>query len=105
LERVFIERLRVDDESASFTLVDALKTTEVKHATVPSLHLARLPGPQAVMRDHIRGRFLSPDAVGRRASRVSGRAVDRFFRQPWVDVFAGGVPAGQAQLVMWPAGP
>ncbi|WP_234473812.1 MULTISPECIES: hypothetical protein [unclassified Streptomyces] len=54
LERLFIERLGADDESAFFTLIDALKTTEVKHVIVPSLwHFARLPGLQAAMRDHI----------------------------------------------------
>lgn len=54
LERLFIERLGVSDESAFFALVDALKTTEIKHVIVPSLwHLARLPGLQAAMRDHI----------------------------------------------------
>jgi hypothetical protein len=54
LERLFIERLGCDDESAFFTLVDALKTTEIKHVIVPSLwHFARLPGLQAAMRDHI----------------------------------------------------
>ncbi|WP_314410100.1 recombinase family protein [Streptomyces kroppenstedtii] len=54
LERVFIERVRVDEEPAFFTLIDALKTTEVKHVIVPSLwHFARLPGLQAAMRDHI----------------------------------------------------
>ncbi|MGJ5826017.1 recombinase family protein [Streptomyces ossamyceticus] len=54
LERVFIERLGSDDESAFFTLVDTLKTSEIKHVIVPSLwHFARLPGLQAAMRDHI----------------------------------------------------
>ncbi|WP_416982935.1 hypothetical protein [Streptomyces sp. T028] len=54
LERVFVERLGADEESAFFTLVDALKTTEIKHVIVPSLwHFARLPGLQAAMRDHI----------------------------------------------------
>ncbi|GHJ32999.1 hypothetical protein TPA0910_74320 [Streptomyces hygroscopicus subsp. sporocinereus] len=54
LERLFIERLEADDESAFFTLIDALKTTEIKHVIVPSLwHFARLPGLQAAMRDHI----------------------------------------------------
>ncbi|WP_405861083.1 recombinase family protein [Streptomyces sp. NBC_01515] len=56
LERLFIERLGVSDESAFFALVDALKTTEIKHVIVPSLwHFARLPGLQAAMRDHIEG--------------------------------------------------
>lgn len=32
--------------------------------------------------------------------RVSGRAVDRFFRRPCVDDFAGAVLAGRAQLVV-----
>lgn len=54
LQRLFIERLDAADESAFFTLVDALKTTEIKHVIVPSLwHFARLPGLQAAMRDHI----------------------------------------------------
>ncbi|WP_234044835.1 recombinase family protein [Streptomyces adelaidensis] len=54
LERLFIERLRANDESAFFTLIDALKNTEVKHVIVPSLwHFARLPGLQAAMCDHI----------------------------------------------------
>lgn len=54
LERLFVERLGCEDESAFFTLVDALKTTEIKHVIVPSLwHFARLPGLQAAMRDHI----------------------------------------------------
>ncbi|MFI6644117.1 recombinase family protein [Streptomyces sp. NPDC050504] len=54
LERLFIERLGAEEESAFFTLVDALKTTEVKHVIVPSLwHFARLPGLQAAMREHI----------------------------------------------------
>ncbi|MFE5191821.1 hypothetical protein [Streptomyces sp. NPDC056628] len=54
LERLFIERLGAEDESAFFTLIDALKATEVKHVIVPSLwHFARLPGFQAAMRDHI----------------------------------------------------
>lgn len=54
LERVFVERLGADEESAFFTLVDALKTTEIKHVIVPSLwHFARLPGLQAAMREHI----------------------------------------------------
>lgn len=54
LERMFIERLRSDEESAFFSLVDALKSTEVRHVIVPSLwHFARLPGLQAAMRDHI----------------------------------------------------
>ena len=54
LERVFIERLGSEDESAFFTLVDALKASESKHVIVPSLwHFARLPGLQAAMRDHI----------------------------------------------------
>lgn len=48
LERLFIERLGVSDESAFFALVDALKTTEIKHVIVPSLwHFARLPGRHA----------------------------------------------------------
>ncbi|MEV8547537.1 hypothetical protein [Streptomyces sp. NPDC051572] len=56
LERLFIERLRADDESAFFTLVEALRTTNVKNVIVPSLwHFARLPGLQAAMRDHIEG--------------------------------------------------
>lgn len=54
LERLFIERLGADEESAFFTLVDALKTTQVKHVIVPSLwHFARLPGLQVAMREHI----------------------------------------------------
>ncbi|MDQ0776321.1 hypothetical protein QF026_004787 [Streptomyces aurantiacus] len=54
LERVFIERVRAAEEPAFFTLIDALKTNEVKHVIVPSLwHFARLPGLQAAMRDHI----------------------------------------------------
>ncbi|MCX4904403.1 hypothetical protein [Streptomyces sp. NBC_00878] len=45
LERLFIERLRTDGESAFFTLVEAVKNAEVKHVIVPSLwHFARLPG-------------------------------------------------------------
>lgn len=54
LERLFIERLGSEEESAFFTLVDALKATDVKHVIVPSLwHFARLPGLQAAMREHI----------------------------------------------------
>lgn len=54
LERLFIERLGSDEESAFFALVDALKTSDIKHVIVPSLwHFARLPGLQAAMRDHI----------------------------------------------------
>lgn len=54
LERLFIERLRADDESAFFTLVEALRNTNVKHVIVPSLwHFARLPGLQAAMRYHV----------------------------------------------------
>ncbi|MHB9864195.1 hypothetical protein [Streptomyces sp. YIM S03343] len=53
-ERLFIERLDADDESAFFALVDALKTADAKHVIVPSLwHFARPPGLQAAMRDHI----------------------------------------------------
>ncbi|MFD5847473.1 recombinase family protein [Streptomyces chartreusis] len=56
LERLFIERLGAQDESAFFALVDALKATEIKHVIVPSLwHFARLPGLQAAMRAHIEG--------------------------------------------------
>jgi hypothetical protein len=54
LERLFVERLGSEEESAFFTLVDALKATDVKHVIVPSLwHFARLPGLQAAMREHI----------------------------------------------------
>ncbi|WP_406348287.1 hypothetical protein OHB10_00965 [Streptomyces sp. NBC_01597] len=54
LERLFIEQLGADDESAFFLLVDTLRTSGVKHVIVPSLwHFARLPGLQAAMRDHI----------------------------------------------------
>jgi hypothetical protein len=54
LERLFIERLRADEESAFFALTDALKSTNVRHVIVPSLwHFARLPGLQVAMRDHI----------------------------------------------------
>ncbi|MGX1367367.1 hypothetical protein RKD19_002726 [Streptomyces canus] len=54
LERLFIERLRADEESAFFSLVDALKSTDVRHVIVPSLwHFARLPGLQAAMRAHL----------------------------------------------------
>ncbi|WP_328750565.1 hypothetical protein OHT57_34065 [Streptomyces sp. NBC_00285] len=54
LQRLFIERLRADEESAFFALTDALKSTDVRHVIVPSLwHFARLPGLQAAMRAHI----------------------------------------------------
>ncbi len=54
LERLFIERLHADEESAFFSLIDALKSTNVRHVIVPSLwHFARLPGLQAAMRDHV----------------------------------------------------
>jgi hypothetical protein len=54
LDRLFIERLWVDEESAFFALVDALKSTKVRHVIVPSLwHFARLPGLHVAMRDHI----------------------------------------------------
>ncbi|MDN3263287.1 hypothetical protein QWJ26_26455 [Streptomyces sp. CSDS2] len=53
LQRVFIERLHAD-ESALFTLTEAIKASGVKHVIVPSLwHFARLPGLQAAMREHI----------------------------------------------------
>ncbi|WP_105970402.1 hypothetical protein [Streptomyces geranii] len=72
LERLFIERLRVDEESAFFALVDALKTTDVKHVIVPSLwHFARLPGLQAAMRDHIERE------IGARLWVVQGAAVQQ----------------------------
>ncbi|MGW6022153.1 recombinase family protein [Streptomyces sp. NPDC055099] len=54
LGRLFVERLGSDEESAYFTMIDALRTTDVNHVIVPSLwHFARLPGLQTAMRDHI----------------------------------------------------
>ncbi|WP_256726917.1 hypothetical protein [Streptomyces acidiscabies] len=44
LDRLFIEHLRADEESAFFALAEALKSTSVRHVIVPSLwHFARLP--------------------------------------------------------------
>ncbi|WP_053913934.1 hypothetical protein [Streptomyces sp. TP-A0875] len=53
LRRLFIERLN-DDESALFSLSEAIKDSGVKHVIVPSLwHFARLPGLQLAMREQI----------------------------------------------------
>ncbi|MFE1887214.1 hypothetical protein [Streptomyces microflavus] len=53
LQQVFVECLNTN-ESALFTLTEAIKATGVKHVIVPSLwHFARLPGLQAAMREYI----------------------------------------------------
>ncbi|AEW92745.1 MULTISPECIES: recombinase family protein [Streptomycetaceae] len=53
LGHVFTENATTS-ESAFFTLLDAIKRTEVKNVIVPSLwHFARLPGLQTAMQQHI----------------------------------------------------